>query len=173
MQLDDAQREQVRQWIAQGLQPADLQKRLADQFGLRLTYMEVRFLLDDLKLRPKDKEPPPPPAALPPRSADAAAAPVPPDTDAVRPPAAPAAGPGEAEEEESAGAVSVSVDQVTRAGAVVSGRVRFSDGQSAEWYLDQMGRLGLAPAEKGYRPSQQDVMAFQVELQNTLAEMGF
>jgi hypothetical protein len=172
MNLDDAQQQQVRQWIEQGLQPADLQKRLADELGLRLTYMEVRFLLDDLKLRPKDKEPvPPPPLATPRvRSAPAQAAAPAESADALAPlpsaPEAPAEGAG-------AGEVSVTVDQVTRAGAVVSGKVRFSDGQSAEWYLDQMGRLGLAPAQKGYRPSQQDVTVFQVELQNAMAQMGF
>jgi hypothetical protein len=30
--------------------------------GLKLTYMEVRFLVDDLKLTPKDPEPPKPSA---------------------------------------------------------------------------------------------------------------
>ena len=172
MNLDDTQQQRVRQWIEQGLQPADLQQRLADELGLRLTYMEVRFLLDDLKLRPKDVEPPPPapsvtspPGPAPGRTTAAAGSP----DRSLEPSQAPDvpgadAGPGE---------VSVTVDQITRAGAVVSGKVHFSDGQSAEWYLDQVGRLGLAPAQKGYRPSQQDVMAFQVELQNVMAKMGF
>jgi hypothetical protein len=136
---------------------------------VRLTYLEVRLLLDDLKLQPKDKEP---------------AAPSPLTARPASPTTAPAAGQGSTAPAPAAsvegdpiqgmpGEVSVTVDQITRAGAVVSGKVRFSDGKSAEWYLDQMGRLGLAPAEKGYRPSQQDVMAFQVELQNVMAQMGF
>jgi hypothetical protein len=132
----------------------------------------VRFLLDDLKLRPKDKAPVPPLSLATPQSgsAPAQAAVAAESADALAPlPSAPEASP------ESVGAaeVSVTVDQVTRAGAVVSGKVRFSDGQSAEWYLDQMGRMGLAPAQKGYRPSQEDVMAFQVELQNAMAQLGF
>ena len=172
MHLDDAQQQRVRQSIEQGAQPADLQKLLADEFGLRLTYMEVRFLLDDLKLRPKDREPAPPPSVAdsPAGSASARTPVLSRSTDAA--PASSAA-PESPDEEAVPGEVSVTVDQITRAGAVVSGKVRFSDGQSAEWYLDQMGRLGLAPAQKGYRPSQQDVMTFQVELQNAMAQLGF
>ncbi len=37
------------------------------------------------------------------------------------------------------------VDTVARPGAMVSGSVTFSDGQKGHWYLDQMGRLGVAP----------------------------
>jgi hypothetical protein len=150
MKLDEVQQARVREWVAAGLQPADIQKRLADECGLRLTYMEVRFLLDDLRVKLKDKEPVVA-ASLPPAGA------------------APAGG---AEPTDGAG-VKVSVDQVTRAGAVVSGRVTFSDGKSAEWYLDQMGRLGLAPQQSGYKPSQSDLLEFQEELQGHLARMGF
>ena len=172
MHLDDAQQQRIRQWVEQGLQPADLQKRLADELGLRLTYMEVRFLLDDLKLKPKDKEVVPPQPLAPPQSGSAPVqAPVP--SERAEASAAPPTASEAPTEGAVPGEVSVTVDQVTRAGAVVSGRVRFSDGQSAEWYLDQLGRLGLAPAQKGYRPSQEDVMAFQVELQNAMAQMGF
>jgi len=67
----------------------------------------------------------------------------------------------------------VTVDQVTRPGSLVSGKVKFSDGKTAEWYLDQMGRLGFVPKEQGYKPSQNDLMDFQAELQNELARLGF
>jgi hypothetical protein len=150
MKLDEAQQQRVKEWVEAGLQPAEIQKRLADECGLRLTYMEVRFLLDDLRVKLKDKEPAP--------ALNVAAA-------------GPAAGAGPDVARDNG--VKVSVDQVTRAGAVVSGRVTFSDGKSAEWYLDQAGRLGLAPQQAGYKPSQQDLMAFQEELQNQLAQLGF
>ena len=71
------------------------------------------------------------------------------------------------------GGVSVAVYLVPRPGSLVSGKVKFSDGKAAEWYLDQMGRLGLAPKEQGYKPSQEDLMEFQTELQNELAKLGF
>ena len=67
----------------------------------------------------------------------------------------------------------VNVDQVTRPGALVSGKVTFSDGQTADWYLDQMGRLGVVAKQQGYKPSQADLMAFQAELQNELARQGY
>jgi hypothetical protein len=119
---------------------------------LRQTYLEVRLLVDDLKLTPKDPSPPPPPP-----SAAAPAA----KTPDVLPPREPPAG-----------KVRITVDQITRADAMVSGKIKFSDGKSADWYLDQMGRLGLAPAEKGYRPSATDLQDFQVALQRELERLG-
>jgi hypothetical protein len=65
------------------------------------------------------------------------------------------------------------VDQIARPGTLVSGKVTFSDGQNAEWSLDQTGRLALTAQQKGYRPSQADVQAFQQALQNELAKLGF
>ena len=67
MNLDEAQRQQVAKWISEGAKLSEIQKRLLE-LGVKLTYMEVRFLVDDLKLTPKDPEPPKvvaPPAADP------------------------------------------------------------------------------------------------------------
>src|SRR5436190_13241896 len=58
MNLDDAQKKKVTEWIAQGLKLSDIQKLLSAELGLRLTYMEARLLVDDLKLMPKDTERP-------------------------------------------------------------------------------------------------------------------
>jgi hypothetical protein len=71
-----------------------------------------------------------------------------------------------------AGRVSVTVDQLARPGTMVSGKVTFSDGQNADWYLDQTGRLGVMPAVQGYKPAPEDVQAFQLALQDELAKMG-
>src|SRR5919197_4497994 len=60
MNLDDAQKRTVAEWIAQGLKLSEIQKRLSEELGLHLTYMEIRLLVDDLKLTPKDTEPPKP-----------------------------------------------------------------------------------------------------------------
>src|SRR5512139_2359025 len=118
MNLDDAQRNKVAEWVAQGLKLSEIQTRLASELGMRLTYMEVRLLVDDLKLTPKDPEPTKPiesplsaPAAPPPKGARPPA-----QGPAVEPPKqAPAAA-------RPAG-VALSVDQLTRPGAVVSGKV--------------------------------------------------
>jgi hypothetical protein len=156
MKLDDAQKQKVSGWIEEGLKLSEIQDKLNSEFGLRMTYMEVRFLIDDLGVKLKDK-----PQEAPPAPAPAAAA--------------PGAAPIETDKGDAlgAGGVSVTVDQVTRPGSLVSGKVKFSDGKSAEWYLDQMGRLGLAPKEQGYKPSQEDLLEFQTELQNELAKLGF
>ena len=154
MNLDEAQRQRVTAWILQGAKLSEIQDRLAKEFSLRLTYMEVRLLVDDLKLTPKDPEPPkvvePPPLAKPPEPKAA--------------PAAAALGGGQ---------VSLTVDQIARPGAIVSGKVTFSDGQQADWYLDQSGRLGVVPKQQGYKPTAADVQQFQAALQNELARMGF
>jgi len=149
MNLNDEQKKRVSGWIAEGLKLSDIQKRLEKEFGLRLTYLETRLLIDELKLVPKDLEPPP----QPPKEIAAQTSKTPKE---APPP----------------GGVSVKVDTVTRPGAVVSGKVTFSDGNSADWYLDQMGRLGLVPGQQGYRPSPADVQAFQEQLQQELQSLG-
>ncbi len=159
MTLDEAQKQKVRQWIEEGLKLSEIQSRLEQEFSLKMTYLEARFLVDDLKLSLKDPTPPPKPPEPPAPAAPAtpAAAPAP---EAAEP--APA-GPGK---------VSISVDTIPRPGSLVSGSVTFSDGQSATWMLDQMGRLGLGAKTPGYRPSPQDVEEFQILLQEELSKMG-
>jgi hypothetical protein len=168
MNLDEAQRSKVAEWIAQGLKLSDIQSRLAAELGLRLTYMEVRLLVDDLKLTPKDPEPAKPVEPLLPTSAVPPAAgarsPLAGPRDAIPTPAAPGGGPG---------SVSVAVDQLTRPGAVVSGKVTFSDGNTATWHIDQTGQLGLVPAKPGYRPPASDMQSFQMALETELSKLGF
>jgi len=50
--------------------------------------------------------------------------------------------------------------------------VTFSDGENAGWYLDPAGRLALDPSTPGYRPSQKDVMDFQIELEKAARSQG-
>ncbi|MGA2801991.1 MAG: hypothetical protein ABSE97_06455 [Verrucomicrobiota bacterium] len=162
MNLTEEQRQRVTAWILQGAKLSEIQNRLLSEFGIKLTYMEVRFLVDDLKLTPKDPEPPkvaappnPQPAATPIKAADAKNA-----TLSAEPPSA-------------TGKVSVIVDQLTRSGAIVSGKVTFSDNQQADWYLDQTGRLGVVPKQQGYKPSAADVQQFQAALEKEMSRMGF
>ena len=152
MNLDEDQRQKVAAWIAAGLKLSEIQSRLTSELGVRLTYMEVRLLVDDLKLTPKDAERPKP-AELVAAPADAAASPP-------------------AEAKPATGGVSVSVAKLARPGAIVSGQVTFSDGQEAEWYLDQTGRLGVIPKQEGYKPTPADVQQFQLALEREMAKMG-
>jgi len=166
MNLDEGQRSKVAEWIAQGLKLSDIQSRLASELGVRMTYMEVRLLVDDLKLVPKDPEPAKPvdsaltqSAGAPPASAGTPKAP--PAAAAPKPP--PGGAPGR---------VSVSVDEIARPGTVVSGKVTFSDGVSAVWQFDQMGQLRLAPEQAGYRPPASDLQQFQMALDTELSKLG-
>jgi hypothetical protein len=173
MQLDEAQRQKVAAWVADGLKLSEIQARLASELSIRMTYMEARFLVDDLKLKLKDPEPP---KAAPTIGAPAAPpAAMPPGGPPANPPmgASPAAAPSPAELPHPPGGVSMSVDQLARPGAIVSGKVIFSDGQQGEWYLDQTGRLGVVPRQQGYKPTAIDVQQFQLALQDELAKMGF
>lgn len=156
MNLDETQRKKVVDWIGEGLKLSEIQNRLTSELKLKLTYMEVRMLVDDLKVMPKDVDPPKPPTpAVPDLKPEEAA------------PALPAATPAPA-----LGGVKVSVDQITRPGALVSGKVVFSDGKAADWYLDQTGRLGLMPKDAGYRPPAADVQQFQAALETELAKLA-
>lgn len=145
MTLTDEQRTAISQWINQGASLSEIQKRLKEEFQISITYLETRMLADDLKLTFKEPE-------------KAVEAPLPP---AEEPAATPAPG-----------GVSVTIDQITRPGSIISGRVTFSDGEKAEWYLDQTGRLGLNASTPGYRPNQDDVMTFQMELEKLARSQG-
>jgi hypothetical protein len=161
MKLDENQRQTVSQWISEGAKLSEIQNRLASEFGIKLTYMEARFLVDDLKLTPKDPEPPKV-IPLPDPAKPVPVQPVP-------------AGevPGAAAGLPSASKVAVTVDQITRPGSIISGKVNFSDGQIADWYLDQTGRLGVVPKQAGYKPSAADVQEFQLALQQEVAKLGY
>jgi len=70
------------------------------------------------------------------------------------------------------GMVTVTMDSLTLPGALVSGKVTFSDGETAIWMLDQNGRPGLDPDTSGYRPTQEDIIAFQQQLRSLIEKSG-
>ncbi len=166
MQLNDTQKQAVRQWVAEGCSLTEIQKRLRDQFGVSATFLDVRFLVLDLGAALKDQAPPVSAAGL---AVDKNGG-----------------GPAEAEAEpddvldeqdaagvDAGGSVSVSLDRIVKPGAVVSGTVRFSDGVTAAWMLDQVGRLALEASKPKYRPSAGDIQAFQMKLRTLLQDQGF
>lgn len=163
MDLTPEQKETVTTWVAEGASIADVQKRLNEEYQLGLTYMEARFLIDDLELSLKD-------AAKPVETPDFSA----PGASAGQPPPAPSAGDEAYDlEPEGTGAVTVDVDKLTRPGAIVSGTVVFSDGVKATWLLDQAGRLALDAGTAGYQPSPEDIETFQQVLSQQLQKQGY
>ena len=146
MSLSAEHKKLVKEKIDDGATLGELQNTL-QAVGVQMTYMELRFLLDDLGLSIREKP--------------------------QKPAEAPATTKTEtASEPIDDGAVSVTMDTVVRAGALVSGSVIFSDGTAAQWSLDQMGRLGLAGTPAGYKPSPGDVAEFQGKLRELIESRG-
>ena len=161
--LSDDQKDALKAWAAEGDSIADLQKRLKEEFDIGITYMDARFLVLDLNIEIKQEQPEPEKTEDP--EPGPAGEPVDAEAEVVG---------GEPTPEAPAGTnVSVSLDSITRPGALVSGKVTFTDGETAEWMLDQYGRPGLDPATEGYRPTEADVQAFQVKLSSLLREQGY
>lgn len=152
--LSEEQITTLRQWTAEGDQLADLQRKIKEEFSLNVTYMDMRFVVLDLGLEIQSKEEPEPEAEEE-QSAEV--------SDASATPA----------QAGGMGAVSVTVDQITAAGAMVSGRVTFSDGEGARWMIDPAGRPSLDPETAGYQPTHEDLVSFQGELRQALeGEVG-
>src|SRR6202142_64748 len=173
MTLNPEQMKAVSDWVAAGDNLYTVQKKLSDQLKISMTYMDVRFLVDDLNLKLKDPEP----------KADA--------SDVSKSPAArpggerkgfmekakeklglAKGGPGGAEdldEEDGApppSAVRVTVDKVNlNPSAMASGTVAFPGGVTGKWIVDHQGRPGIVEvSQPGYRPSPADAQAFMQEL---------
>mgnify|MGYP001429463172 CR=1 FL=1 len=149
------QKRQIGIWVNEGMGLSDIQKKINDDFGIVMTYMDVRFLVDDLDLDLIDEEEETEPDAD--DKADGGEQP------SVEDPL----------EESAVGGVQVELDTVTPPGAMASGSVTFSDGQQKKWTLDQFGRLGLSGGDEGYKPSDEDVMEFQKQLDSALRGKGF
>ena len=144
MNLTEEQKKLVAAWVAEGASLAEVQQRLKEECAMSVTYMDVRFLVDDLQLQLKEQ---------------------PKQSEAVERLAAAKQEGESARSGPAPGGVSVTMDSITKPQSMASGKVTFSNGETADWMLDQTGRLGLNPVTPGYRPSQTDVAAFQQELQ--------
>ena len=195
MSLTPEQKATVSAWIAAGDNLSAVQKKLREQFQISMTYMDVRFLVDDLNLTLKDPAPKADasdvtkakvPAAAPAGGASekknpagkSSGAPAPGDASAAQGDELPAEG-DEAFEDDALppapGNVIVDVDGVTLLpGAIASGKVTFSDGVTGKWIVDHQGRPGFTEiSQPGYRPSREDAQAFMQELDAALRQKGF
>jgi hypothetical protein len=140
--LTPDQIDSLKKLAAAGASMSDLQRHLKDEYGISITYMDTRFLILDLGIELVEEP------KEEPKPEEEKPAPVP------------------------TGKVTVTMDTLTLPGALVSGKVTFSDGETAIWMLDQSGRPGLDPDTAGYRPSQEDVMEFQVQLRSLIEKSG-
>lgn len=157
--------------IAQGLSLSKIQDALTAK-GTHITYMELRLLASEIEVSQLEKldKPKAKPAAP---AAPAEPAPVPGmeegDDEELTPPEAPAAlSAGEAAPEAApaAGKTVVEVNPIAKPGFLVHGSVKFASGVTADWFLDQDYRLGLS--NNSGKPTENDIMEFQKELQKVL-----
>lgn len=147
MKVNAEQLEQVRAWAAQGIDLNGIQKRLASECGVHLTYMDVRFLLLDngieIAAAPEPEKKPEPSAQAAPQAETAADASAPADGKPV-----------------------VTLDEIQIPGAVISGKVAFPGGTKGAWLIDNAGRFGWSDLTG--TPSPEEMQAFQFELAQLL-----
>lgn len=175
MELTDTQKEAVAVWFAAGSSLDEIQKRIKSEFGLHLTYLDVRLLVAELP-QPSGEE------AEGGEAETAGKKPLENDqefTDGTGEPLGTddvsGVPPDEAQDSTEAQTVSaptVAIDALMLPGTIASGDVTFSDGKTGKWYLDQMGRLGLGNLPEGYRPSPTDAALFQQQLMGLLQARG-
>jgi hypothetical protein len=149
--LTEEQRSAMEQWASEGAQLPDLQQRLKGQFGITLTYMDTRFLVLDLGLEIHSEE------------ADD-------EEDGDNPPADGPDFDADSDVPGPRGGLRMTIDEVVRPGAIVSGKVTFSDGETGIWMIDHAGRPALDPGSPDYQPSEEDMIAMERELRRILQQ---
>lgn len=147
MTVTAEQLEMVRQWASLGVDLNGIQKNLAAECGVHMTYMDVRFLLLDhgieiataaAPVEEKKPEPAPEPESAPQPAAD--------------------------------GKLVVTLDELTLPGTLISGKVTFASGTRGGWQIDQLGRFAWNALEG--QPTPEELQAFQMELTQILSRGG-
>ena len=142
--------------LAEGETLSNIQNMVNAEFDQHMTYMDLRILASSLDvdwqaLDPNAKKAAAPAEAAPAQEEPAASAPA-----------------GDAPAQDVAtGDTVVEIGKLARPGMMFSGTVKFASGSTAEWYVDNMGRLGLENLV-GEKPTQEDVEKFQIELDKAI-----
>ena len=164
MKLSEDQLKSVAAWFADGASLDEIQKRLVAEYGVHVTYFELRMIVAEL---PQPEEGEEATGETPVDSGNGQDARCPSGDATGETPVVPE------EAESDAPGVTVECDAIMIPGTMASGDVEFSDGVKGKWYLDQMGRLGLGgDLPQGYRPSPEDAALFQSRLMETLRAKG-
>ena len=152
-----------------GMSLSDVQHALSEELGIRMTYLDLRMLAATLPVeweKQDKKVAKPAPVEETPQAEEAEEA----ETDEAEDEAETE----EAESEEEGGDdelpdTVLTLDDTPMPGAALSGTVRFMSGISCGWFMDRMGRLGFnLPDDAKEQPTDDDVQAFQVELQKMM-----
>ena len=167
MKLSEDQLKSVAAWFAGGASLDEIQKRLVSEFGVHVTYFDLRMIVAELP-QPEEEGEDAGETSTTPNDGDATpndAETIPNDGEPATPEEAPPDG-------EAASSLTVTVDALMIPGTMASGDVVFSDGVKGKWYLDQMGHLGMGDLPQGYRPSPADAALFQARLMEALRAKG-
>ncbi len=135
---------------------SDIQKMLEDEYGIRMTYMDLRILATELEGVDWSQQPESKTAGK--KTAE--------QEDLL------SGGGGDDQAAATASGTKVTVSNVARPGAAMSGSVEFSSGAKAEWFLGNDGRLGLQPEAGSEKPTEEDIQEFQEELQKKIQGGG-
>ncbi len=137
--------------IAEGISLSDIQNEVNEKFQLSMTYMDIRILAAGLDIDWQAK----------------AAAKAEEEKKEEENAKEEAAAPEEAPAASADGQTVVEISKLMRPGTALSGSVKFASGSTADWYIDQTGRLGLENLV-GNQPTQEDIQQFQVELEKAV-----
>ena len=160
--LTAEQVEVIKGWVSSGDQMSDVQRRLKDDLGFKVTYMDTRFLSLDLGLEYISEQEP----VVEPELESPDEVPAQPEAAGEKPVDQLTA--DDVEFTPGLQPVSITVDTVARPGAMVSGTVTFSDGEKGAWLIDNQGQPSIDPDTPGYRPIEADLVEFQMQLRDAL-----
>ena len=168
--MDKAVEQQVKVFMAEklaaGITLSEIQSLVNVEFKLSMTYMDIRILASELEIdwqklsAEKQSSAPERESAPAPESA--------PEADSTPQETAEAIPENDAMPDLST--TTVEVSKLARPGMMFSGSATFANGSTADWYLDNMGRLGVDNLQ-GDKPSQEDIEKFQIVLQNELRKI--
>ena len=136
--------------IAEGVSLSDIQNEVNEKFQQSMTYMDIRILAAGLDIDWQAK-------------AAAKAEEEKKEEETAEEEAAPEEAPAASAD----GQTVVEISKLMRPGTALSGSVKFASGSTADWYIDQTGRLGLENLV-GNQPTQEDIQQFQIELEKAV-----
>ena len=146
--MDDNQiKEIVRKELNKGTALGEVQRMLQEEHDVNMTYFDLRMMAAELDVdwdKQEDK-----------KTVTEAAS-----TEGILDEHPPEGG--------AATGTQVTVDKVTRPDALMSGTVKFKSGASGKWFIDHAQQLGLSPDPGSSKPTQDDVIEFQQELQKAV-----
>ena len=150
--------------IAAGVSLSEIQNLVNAEFKQNLTYMDIRIMASELEIDWQQLNPKKETAV---EDVTAVEAPAPAEAPAEEAPAdSAAAAPGMPDLSDTR----IEVSKIARPGMMFSGSVTFANGSTADWYLDNMGRLGLENLV-GEKPTPEDIEKFQIELDKAVRKV--